>query len=95
MAWVDPRCNDIVAHLDEVTRAVSNAANERAQVARGVLAAHRKTGASHIDVSHGDVDSFINLHDPLDALAVEFGRRGTRGHGTSRGVHALGAAMGG
>lgn len=90
--------NGDIAALDFVVAAVANEARERAAIARGVLGAHRHQGHSRITVTHGDIDSFVNLDDTrgqLAAVTIEFGRTGTRGRGgRSIGVGALQAAMG-
>lgn len=89
-----PSCDETVAHLPGVRLAVSAKAEEGAARARAILGAHRKTGKSSIDVTHGELDSFVNLNDPGgDAMSIEFGRTGARGHGRSQGVHALGGAF--
>lgn len=89
-----PNCNELIAHIEGVGAYVNVVAQRGAAKARSILARHRDTGASYIDVSRGDTDSFINLNDPGgNALAIEFGRTGTMGKGTSRGVHALQGAF--
>lgn len=94
MAIVYPDCNDTVAHLDGVVGAVYAKAQEGAAKAQSILALHHHTGNAHIDVTRGDVDSFVNLNDPGgNAMAIEFGRAGTRGRGTSQGVHAITGAF--
>lgn len=87
------KCNKTVAHLDGVIAAVYAKAQEGAGRARAILAAHRHTGASSIEVSQGDVDSYVSLVDP-NAISIEFGRVGTMGRGTSRGVYAITKAFG-
>lgn len=94
MAVVYPNCNSLIAHMEGVGAYVNVVAQGGAAKARSILAAHRHSGASYIDVTRGTTDSFINLNDPGgDALAIEFGRTGTMGRGTSRGVHALQGAF--
>ena len=56
---------------------VKDAVHARAEIlatrARGLLAQHRETGASKIEVTKGRVDSFVSLVDPA-AMSIEFGR---------------------
>lgn len=85
-------CNETVAHLPGVIGAVYATAQEGGARARAILQAHRHTGASSIEVSQGDVDSFVSLVDP-NAISIEFGRVGTMGRGTSQGVHAVTGAF--
>jgi hypothetical protein len=87
--------NKMIAKLDPVQAAISAEANTRAGIARGVLAAHRDTGASSIIVESGAVDRYVTLVAGTgDARSIEFGRNGARGKGTSTGVGALQAALG-
>lgn len=91
MAWVDPDCNDIVAHLRGVKDAVGEEAGEIATRARRVLAQHHYTGASRIVVTTQDTDRIVWLVDRA-ALSIEFGH--TTRHGRDvEGVHALGRAV--
>jgi len=90
---IEEDCNEIVAHLDGVIAAVYATAQQGAARARAILASHRHTGASSIEVSQGDVDSYISLVDPA-AISIEFGRVGTMGRGTSQGVFAITKAFG-
>lgn len=89
-----PDCNKTVAHLPGVIAAVYAKAQEGGVTARAILASHRHTGASSIEVTQGDVDSFVSLVDP-NAISIEFGRVGTMGRGTSQGVFAVTRAFGG
>lgn len=92
--FIEPDCNDTVAHLAGVVAAVHAKALEGEGKAKGILAARRDTGASYIDVTQGDTDSFLNLNDPGgNAMAIEFGRSGARGRGTSQGVFAITGAF--
>lgn len=89
---VFPHCNDAVAHQPGVIGAVHRVAQEKAAVARGVLLAHRAEGHARIDVTRGDVDSFVTLNDERGlhaAAAIEYGNRYGGG-----GVDALGRAFG-
>ena len=89
-----PDCNEEIAHIAGVGAYVNVIAQRGGAKARAILARHRHTGASFIEVTRGDTDSHISLVDPGgDALAIEFGRTGTMGRGTSRGVHALQGAF--
>lgn len=72
----DEMMNTIISHLGEVNHAVQDKANERGRVAKGRLASHHDTGAAEVTVTHGDVDSFINLDDTAGegaAMSIEFG----------------------
>jgi hypothetical protein len=64
--------NQIVSHLDETNNAIRAKADEVGGVAKGRLAAHRDTGDASVSITHGDVDSFVNLDDSA-ALSIEFG----------------------
>lgn len=64
--------NLVVSHLDDCTHATHAKADEVADVAQVLLAAHRKTGEHEITTTHGDVDAFVNLEGPA-VLSVEFG----------------------
>jgi hypothetical protein len=64
--------NHVVSHLGEVKDEVADVADMRAGQSKALLAGHRDTGAAEITVTHGDVDSFVNLDDPA-ALSIEFG----------------------
>lgn len=87
--------NEIVSHLGGVTGAVRSTAEAGAARASGVLAAHRHEGHAEINVTSGDVDSFVNLDDTRGqsaAAAIEFGRSGGRG-GATQGIGALARAF--
>lgn len=64
--------NIVISHQDGVLGAVRTKAAEISDIARGNLASHRYSGNAKITVSHGDVDSFVNLVDPA-AASIEFG----------------------
>lgn len=53
----------VAAHVPEVTGMVRAYAVQRAAVAAGLLAAHRDTGASHIEVGDGLTDASVSLVD--------------------------------
>lgn len=94
----DKAFNKVVAHLPGVIGSVAETAAEGAARASSILAAHQPgrepgSGGSHITVTHGSVDSFVNLVDPGGAAAaIEFGRL-TGGRGTTRGVGAISGAF--
>jgi hypothetical protein len=93
--WVDPRCDEIVAHLPGVIGAVHDTAKAGGARAEAILAAHRAEGHSRITVTRGSVDSFVSLDDTRGdhaAAAIEYGRSGGRA-GPTQGIHALGAAF--
>lgn len=93
------RFNKTIAHLPGVIGAVSTKAEEGAVRAKAVLAGHRHAGHAKITVTHGTVDSFVNLVDespPSEggpaAAAIEFGRlKGDRG--VTQGVRAISGAF--
>lgn len=90
---INDDCNAVVAHLPGVIAACAAKAAEGAARAEAILATHFYTGAAHITVSHGSVDSFVNLVDPGGAAAaIEFGRL-QGGRGTTRGVGAITGAF--
>lgn len=64
--------NRVISHIPGVRAAVAAKAAEVAAVAEMRLAAHRHSGRARIDVTHGDVDSFVNFEDPA-VLSIEFG----------------------
>lgn len=86
-------CNDTVAHLSGVVAAVAAEAAEAGGRAEAILRTHFHTGASSIEVTHGDVDSWVSLVDDA-AVSIEFGRTGARGQGTSQGVFPVWEAFG-
>lgn len=85
MAVIYPDCNERVAHLSGVHRAVVARAKAAEGGAAARLAAHKPgkdalIGPSYVDVSEGDTDAFLNLNDPGGAAAaIEFGRPGMQG----------------
>lgn len=64
--------NQVVSHLDEVRNDVKDHAKAVGEVATGRLAGHEKTGEHKITVTHGEVDSFVNL-EGVHPESVEFG----------------------
>ena len=91
MAQVYADCNETVAHLPGVIGAVASVAKAAGSRAEGLLASHRHLGHARIEVSHGDVDSFVTLSDERGqraAAAIEFGRSGGP-TGASQGLFVL------
>ena len=68
----DETMNTVVSHIDGVVGSVASEAEEIGARAEARLAPHTKSGAHHITVTHGEVDSFANLEGPA-AADVEFG----------------------
>ena len=64
--------NKVISNLEGVVAAVAKEAEIIGRVAQERLNEHRDTGQAKIDVTHGDVDSFVSLVDP-NALSIEFG----------------------
>jgi hypothetical protein len=92
---INSDCNAVVAHLPGVRAALKAKAEEGKARASAILAAHHHGPPPHsyITVTHGRVDSFVNLVDPGGAAAaIEFGRF-TGGRGTTRGVGAITGAF--
>lgn len=95
---INANCNEVVAHLPGVIGAVAAKAQEGAGRAEAILARHQPgkqpgSGGSHITVTHGSVDSFVNLIDPGGAAVnIEFGRSGGRG-GAMQGIRAISGAF--
>lgn len=86
-----PNCNDTVAHLPGVRRALKKQANRMAAIASGVLAEHRHAGHASIEVTQGSVDSFVSLDDTRGqraAAAIEFGHMAPNGRWVE-GIHAI------
>lgn len=76
--YSDREMNYLISHMPGVRRTVSSTARQGAARASAILAAHRYQGHSRITVTHGDVDSFVNLDDTRGqraAAAIEYGRR--------------------
>lgn len=91
--------NTMVAGM--VASSVRDTAEELAAKATAQLAAHSKTGSAKISVTHGRVDSYVNLDDP-NAMAIEYGHGAYDQHrlsstgksytqhvGASEGLHIL------
>lgn len=74
VAIVYQSAHRVVARLPGVRDAVHERAEILAGRARGLLAAHKHTGAAKITTTKGRrTDSFVNLEDP-QAIAIEYGR---------------------
>lgn len=64
--------NLVVSHIGGVKAEVAEQAAKTAGLAEARLAGHHKSGRAEVTVTHGEVDSFVNLDDPA-ALSIEFG----------------------
>lgn len=83
MATIYDRVNgvplhDYVAHLPAVVAECNLKAREGAEIAKALLAAHKKSGKTNIgDVEIGITDSYIYLNSPKGiAHIIEYGRAG-------------------
>lgn len=65
--------HNILKDLEPVQEGVRDATEEIGAKARANLAAHRDEGHAQIEVSYGDVDGFVDLVDPDNAVAIEYG----------------------
>lgn len=80
----EKQLNKKISHMPGVRGAVYDVGKEIGQIAEGRLAPHRKTGAAHIEVSRGTVDTFVSLVDEA-ALSIEFGHYlGSQSRGLNR-----------
>ncbi|MGW6624205.1 DUF5403 family protein [Nocardia sp. NPDC055002] len=73
----DKAMNQVVSHLEGVKGSVAEKALAVGEIAEANLLQHRKVTnrTNHeIDVSQGDVDSFVSLEGPAP-LSVEFGHQ--------------------
>ncbi len=89
----DEEMNYLISHLPGVRSRVRRTAYQGAARASAILAAHRAEGHSRITVTHGDVDSFVNLDDTRGypaAAAIEYGRKR---RGVTSGIHAIRSAF--
>lgn len=68
----EKQMNKKISHLPGVRGAVYDHGKQIGMIAEARLAPHRKTGAAHIQVSRGTVDTFVSLVDEA-ALSIEFG----------------------
>lgn len=78
MLLTEERLNLHVSHLPGVHAVVERETRVRGNRARGVHSAHRKTGASGVDVymANGGTDGYIVLFDrspKANVLAMEYG----------------------
>lgn len=95
---INADCNSVVAHLPGVIGAVAAKAAEGAARASAILAGHHHEGLTEITVTHGAVDSFVNLVDRSGgkanpaAAAIEFGHTTPKGHPV-QGIHAISSAF--
>lgn len=64
--------NKTISRLPGVKASVRAVADEIGVIANARLLPHRKTGAAHIEVKSGRVDSWVSLVDEA-ALSIEFG----------------------
>lgn len=85
-----------IAHMPGVKKAVGTQGREIEAKAKANLAAHRDTGAAHIEFTRQDTDALISLVDPA-VLSIEYGReagidRSGRKQGAMQGLHILGRA---
>jgi hypothetical protein len=90
--------NRTVSHLPGVIGAVKAEAQDIGRKAEANLAGHVYEGRASISVTYGDVDAFVNLNDPDNALAIETGHNlvffGVPTDKRIRGLHILGRAAG-
>lgn len=107
---VEEALNRKVGRMPGVRKEVRGEADKRAAVAKGVLAANKKSGDAYVERIDGKVDAFIYLVDERGqsaAAAIEYGRRefvreSTRKDGrvykhifpATKGVGALDKALG-
>ena len=82
-----------IAHRRDVRRALKDEANERADIAKGLLASHHHDGHARIERAHGDLDEYVVLSDERGlkaAMSIEFGRKpDARGRGGMAGLFIL------
>lgn len=64
--------NQVISHLPGVKAAIRQKAQQIGARAEARLAGHRYEGQAGISITHGDVDSFVNLDDDA-AMSIEFG----------------------
>jgi hypothetical protein len=87
--------DEYFAKLPGVRSALRRTAHAGAARASAILAAHHHSGDAEINVTHGELDYFVNLDDTRGqsaAAAIEYGRKGGR-RGRSAGIHALRSAF--
>ena len=96
MANVTGKIGRLVAlHVDVQAELDQQAERTRSRIA-GLAASHVHSGdyAGSWRVERGKIDRYVTSSDP-QAVSKEYGRTGATGRGTSRGVHAIGRALGG
>lgn len=74
--WLLPqkRMNHVISHLEGVKMSVRAQAQKIGAKAEARLeSVHTPERESKITITYGDVDSFVNLDDPDNAMAIEFG----------------------
>jgi len=75
VAAVYKRVNAVVSHLPGVRDSVYNEAQDIAGRARGLLAQHRVSGNSSVEIARQSPDAVVSLVDPGgNAMAIEYGR---------------------
>jgi hypothetical protein len=67
--------NQVLKDLAPVSDAVTEATEEIAAKARRNLEAHRYEGESSIEVDFGEIDGFVSLVDPDNAVSIEYGHK--------------------
>ncbi len=97
MASVNRGTDKWLAHQRFVTAEVASKADEIGDRAKSRLAPHRGTGTAEVVVTHGRVDSLVELVDPA-ALSIEFGRgsfttKSGRTVGPMQGLHIVTGAI--
>lgn len=68
--------NTIISNIDGVVAAVADEAKSEGRKAEARLSGHHHQGHAQVTVTHGDVDSFVNLDDTRGesaAMSIEFG----------------------
>ncbi len=98
MAQVYASVNRLVAREPGVKAAVRAKAEELAVRARALLASHRDTGATTIEVTSGRVDSFVSMVGE-GVVSIEYGhsaytRKDGREIGASQGLYVIHRAAG-
>ncbi|PZG20601.1 DUF5403 family protein [Nonomuraea aridisoli] len=92
MAQVNRNVARLVAREPGVRKAVRNKAGELAGRARGLLGAHRVTGATRIEVTSGKVDAFVSMVGE-GVISIEYGHgaymRDGRTIGASQGLYVI------
>lgn len=93
--------DEIVAKLPGVMASVDSEAGEIGGRANALLAAHRRTGAAHIDVDTAGVDATVSLVDntpqdsgALPAVAIEYGHTDKRTGEHVEGLYVITKAAG-